>query len=36
MVKSIQPAGLIIHDVISGAEKVITDIYNGKVNLQQC
>ncbi|MFA7467071.1 MAG: enoyl-[acyl-carrier-protein] reductase FabK [Desulfotomaculaceae bacterium] len=35
MVKSIQPAGLIIHDVISGAEKVITDIYNGKVNLQQ-
>jgi len=35
MVSGIQPAGLIIRDVISGAEKIITDIYNGKVNLQQ-
>lgn len=35
MVSGIQPAGSIIRDVISGAEKVITDIYNEKVNLQQ-
>jgi len=36
MVSGIQPAKFIIHDVISGAEKIIADIYNGKVNLQQC
>jgi len=36
MVSEIQPAESIIREVVSGAEKIITDIYNGKVNSRSC
>ncbi len=36
MVSEIQPAESIIREVVGGAEKIITDIYNGKVNSQSC
>ncbi|MCL2335804.1 MAG: enoyl-[acyl-carrier-protein] reductase FabK [Firmicutes bacterium] len=36
MVSEIQPAESIIREVVSGAQKVITDIYNGKVSARSC